>query len=328
MIDYQTFRTGLQHQSTVASDSAGKLGLTHRNGLLFYLKTMTWGLGWVPALAALGGAVALWWDERRLVAVLVPAPVLFLIFMGLQGRYFGRWLMPILPILCLLGAYAVLELANWGGRRRPALRPTLVALAVVALCAQGLVHSVHSGLILSRADTRNLARAWLVAHVPASTKIVVEPVVPDEWAQDVGHPSPLTSNGNRWIKFSTSRSNIASDGSLVVGAGPIVNIEDYERTLRPDLIPAYEQAGFCWVITGSTQSGRSAVAPRQVPNAIAYYAALARTATVAYRASPFSGRENVPFDFDFTFDYYPLAYHRPGPVMTIYHLTGGACAGT
>ena len=36
--------------------------------------------------------------ERRLGWLLVPAPLLFLAFMGLQGRYFGRWLLPIFPI--------------------------------------------------------------------------------------------------------------------------------------------------------------------------------------------------------------------------------------
>ena len=34
----------------------------------------------------------------------------------------------------------------------------------------------------------------------------------------------------------------------------------------------------------------------------------------------------MKFNFDWTFDYYPLAYNRPGPVMTIYRLTGGQCA--
>jgi hypothetical protein len=33
----------------------------------------------------------------------------------------------------------------------------------------------------------------------------------------------------------------------------------------------------------------------------------------------------VPFNFDWSFDYYPLAYARPGPEMTVYRLTGGAC---
>ena len=82
--------------------------------------------------------------------------------------------------------------ADAAGRSRPR-----------ALCGQGLVYSLHIGQVLSRADTRNLARAWMVAHVPPRTKIVVEPVVPDGWAQDVGHPSPLTANGNRWVKYPT-----------------------------------------------------------------------------------------------------------------------------
>ena len=35
----------------------------------------------------------------------------------------------------------------------------------------------------------------------------------------------------------------------------------------------------------------------------------------------------MPFGFDWSFDYYPLAYHRPGPEMIVYRLHGGRCAG-
>ncbi len=326
LLDFSSFRGGLNHQSSVADEAAGKLGLTQTSGILYYLWTLTWGLGWVPAVAALGGAVALWRDERRLVALLVPAPIIFLIFMGVQARYFGRWLMPILPLLCVLGAYAMFEVVGLLSRRRQALRPTLAAVGVVALCAQAVVHSVHSGLILSRADTRNLTRTWLVAHVPARSKIVVEPVVPDGWAQDVGHPSPLTANGNRWLKFPTTRSPEARDGSLSAGAGPAINIEDYEHHLQPALVAAYAQGGYCWVISGSTQSGRAGVNPAQVPQAVAYYRRLDQDAQLAFESSPYgSGDHAVPFNFDYTFDYYPLAYHRPGPVMKVYRLSGGAC---
>ena len=69
----------------------------------------------MPALAALGGALTVWRTGARLGWLLVPAPLLFLAFMGLQGRYFGRWLLPIFPILCLLAAFFALQLA--GGAR-------------------------------------------------------------------------------------------------------------------------------------------------------------------------------------------------------------------
>jgi hypothetical protein len=324
VIDRDGFLEGLRHQSDASGDSTGKLGLTQDDGILYYLWSFGWGLGWVPLILAAGGAVRLWFDERRLLWMLVVPVVFFVIFMGLQSRYFGRWLMPAFPFVCILAAYGALELAAWGGRRKPLLRPTLVALAVVLVCAQGFVYSVHSGLVMSREDTRNLARDWMVAHVPTGSKIVVEPVVPDSWAQDIGNPSPLTTNGNRWLKFATSKSAIDPRTGRVGGA--VVNIEDYERILRPALIDSYERGGYCHVVVGSTQRGRAEADPKQVPNAIAYYAELARRADVVHRVSPYaSGEGPVKFNFDWTFDYYPRAFHRPGPEMTIYRLRGGRC---
>jgi hypothetical protein len=329
LLDFEAFRHGLNHQTSAADDALGKLGLTQESGTQYYLWTFTWGIGWVALAAAIGGAVWLWRDERRLMLVLAPAPILFVLFMGSQERFFGRWLMPVFPIVCLLAAYGVLELADQLGRRRPVLRPTLLVLGVIALCGQGLVYSLHIGLVLSRDDTRNMTRDWMVDHVPAGAKIVVEPVVPDGWAQDVGRPSPLTSNGNRWVKFPTSRSLVDPDtGEEVPPPGVVVNIEDYERTVTPSLIDVYERGGWCWVVTGSTQRGRAEAEPEVVPDAIAYYRELERRGDVVFHASPYrEGAGPVTFNFDWSFDYYPLSYHRPGPEMTVYRLRGGRCAG-
>jgi hypothetical protein len=368
ILDFHNFEQGIAHQSTVSSEAEGKLGAPHESGILYYLWSFTWGLGWVPALAALGGACSVWWRERRLGWVLVPAPLLYLAFMGAQGRYFGRWLLPIFPIVCLLAALFALQLAALAGRlimrafaagdargsRRGAGRPaptgsetaaparmrpkgpsaqppralsvTLTALVALALCAQGILYSVHSGLLLSRADTRNLTRAWMVAHVPAGTRIVVEPLVPDEWAQDVGHPTLSTSNGDRWIKWKSLVSVIDAAGALRPGEPHVVGIENYERTLSPALIPWYEHNGYCWIVSGYAESGRAFADPTQVPHAVAYYRALARQGEVVYRASPYRRRAHpVAFNFDWTFDYYPLAYARPGPEMIVYRLHGGGC---
>jgi hypothetical protein len=360
VFDYRSFHAELVHQSTLSAESQGKLGAPREGGVLYYLWSLTWGLGWVPALAALGGGVAVWRKEARLGWLLVPAPLLFFAFMGLQGRFFGRWLLPIFPILCLLAGFFALwlaaETARLIGRRRqpPAaegaaleghagevvgggrserrssrrLQHGLAGLLVVALLAQGLLYSVHSGLVLSRADTRNLTRAWLVANVPRGAPIVAEPVSPDEWAREVKPGTSTASNPYRWPKYPSLLSRISPDGALAGSATPLrkIGIEDYERTLSPALIGYYERNGYCWVVSGSTQSGRAFADPKAVPQAIAYYAALARAGEVVYRASPYShGRNRVAFDFDWSFDYYPLAYHRPGPEMTVYRLHGGRC---
>jgi hypothetical protein len=324
------------HQSSLSGEAQGKLGAPKDGGLPYYLWSLTWGLGWVPALAALGGAVTIWRTRPALAWMLVPAPLLFLAFMGLQGRYFGRWLLPIFPILCLLAAYfavRLLQAAVGSLERRAAGSPgarmlpaALAALVVLALLAQGLIYSVHSGLVLARADTRNLTREWMLEHVPRGARIVVEPVAPDEWAREARTGTSTAENPRQWRKYPSMLARVSAAGTLESSTTE-VSIENYVRTLAPALIGYYEGHGYCWVISGSTQSGRAFADPGAVPHAIAYYAALARAGQVVYRASPYS-RDNGPvaFNFDWSFDYYPLAYSRPGPQMTVYRLHGGRCA--
>jgi 4-amino-4-deoxy-L-arabinose transferase-like glycosyltransferase len=353
LLDFQRFHSELVHQSSLSEEAQGKLGAPRQGGLLYYLWSFTWGLGWVPVLAAFAGALALCRRRPRIAWLLVPAPILFLAFMGLQDRYFGRWLLPIFPIACLLAAYFVFLLfelligressdvrqGSGGARERSTVvgdggvirekgRPAraragmvLGALMVVLLLAQGLLYSVHNDFVLARADTRNLTRSWMVAHVPPGTRIVLEPVVLDSWLRE-------GAGGKRWRKYVSLESVIASDGTLSPQTAHLVALENYETTLAPSLIGWYERQGYCWVITGSTESGRAFADPSAAPLAVAYYHALAAQAEVAYRASPYSPSGNPSgFNFDWSFDYYPLSFHRPGPQMTVYRLRGGRCSG-
>jgi Dolichyl-phosphate-mannose-protein mannosyltransferase len=350
LLDYASFHRELVHQSTLSAESQGKLGAPHDGGFAYYLWTLTWGLGWLPAIAALGGAIVVWRRGARFGWMLVPAPLLFLAFMGLQGRYFGRWLLPVFPLLCLLAAVFVLwsaaalaDLAaraasarrgapdearppSGSGRRNGRLGAVLAVLLAAAVLAQGLVFSVHSGLVLSRADTRNLTRQWMLANVPAGSKIVAEPVSPDEWAREVRPGHSTATDAYRWHKYPSLLSRISPSGALLEHGFRIVGIENYERTLSPALLANYRAHGYCYVVSGSTQSGRAFAGGAGAPLAIAYYRALRRQAEVVFRSSPYArDRGPVSFGFDWSFDYYPLAYHRPGPNMTVYRLHGGRC---
>ncbi len=348
LLDYGRFHGELAHQSTLSAEAQGKLGAPKEGGLMYYLWSFTWGLGWAPSLAALGGAVVVWRHDRRVGWLLVPAAAMFLAFMGTEGRYFGRWLLPIFPIACLLGAYFIVRLAVLSRRmlagRTPraagtaggegaqgrtgsaALRIALPGLLVAAVLAQGLLYSVHSGIVLSRADTRNLTRAWMLGHIPAGAKIVAEPVEPEEWAREVEPGSSTRTNPYRWRLYPALYLRVTPTGAIAPAYIREVGIENYETTLYPALIDFYERQGYCWVLTGSTESGRAFADPRAVSHALAYYRALGEQGEVVYRSSPYaSGRRPVAFNFDWSFDYYPLAYSRPGPAMTIYRLRGGRC---
>ena len=302
--DWSAFTNGIAHQSSQSSTGAGKLGLTG-SGIVYYLWSATWGVGWAPSLAALGGATWLARADRPAFFLLVPALVAFLVFMGLEDRYFGRYLMAVIPMMCLLGAYAATALAD----ALPRTREPALALLAAGLCAQGAIDSVHSGVVNSRADTRTQTLAWLDAHVPARTRMVIEPIAPAAWSR-------------RWAGYPIfARTRRRADGRLALVRHSQVSLENYERTLSPALVSLYRRSRYCWVVTGSTEQGRALVTPAAVPAAIGYYRALAAQGTAVFTASPYPrGAAPINFNFDWSFDYYPSAYARPGPLVVVYRL--------
>jgi hypothetical protein len=151
----------------------------------------------------------------------------------------------------------------------------------------------------------------MLANIPAGAKIVMEPIAPDAFA-------------DRWVKRDVSHYRITPSGRKV----PVhdFKIEDYEPSLRPDLIPAYTREGFCWVISGSIMSGRPEVRPEVAPAALRYYAALRRDADTVFTVSPMRAGHPLPeFSFDDSYNWRPLSYARPGPRIVVYRLHGDRC---
>ncbi len=329
LLHFSAFASGVSSQASLAAGQEPvKLGTTQGSGITYYMWVFTWGLGWGPAFAAIGGAVLLLARKKAALAlVMLPAPIAFVVFMGVQQRFFGRWLMPIFPIAALVGAYGAVELARWlaSARRVPAaLAGTVMA---VLLLAQSVVAVLHDDAVLSRPDTRALTRAWMVQNIPAGAKVVIEPVVPVDWTADIGISLPQTATGERWLPFATSLSDLDASGQpLPGGQQRYVAIDQYERALFPALLRQYVSTGYCWLVLGSLQAGRAFAQPQDAPGAIAYYTALGASARLVYDISPFSpGAHAVPFGFDWSIDYYPRQYRLPGPEMSVYRLSGGKC---
>ncbi len=268
VLDFSAFHAGLTTQQALAGGSdPQKLGTTAASGTAFYIWTFTWGLGWAPSIAAVVGSVVLVVRRRlALAAVLLPAPIAFIVFMGDQQRYFGRWLMPVFPIVAVLAAYGTVEAARWLIRARR--MPVLVAAGAVTIVmlGQSLAAVIHNDAVLSHPDTRNLTRAWMVGHVPAGARVVVEPVVSSDWGQDIGRSLQWTATGARWQLWNPYVTDVDSGGNhLPAGQHRYVAIDEYERTLRPELLQEYVNGGYCWVVIGSLQAGRSFAQPKIAP---------------------------------------------------------------
>ena len=100
----------LRDQAEVAADQP-KPG-QESGGVSYYLDSLTWGLGWAAALAALVGAVL---ELRRDLVrglMLIAVPLALFVYLSAQSRYFGRWLLPAYPALAMLAAAAIGQAAE------------------------------------------------------------------------------------------------------------------------------------------------------------------------------------------------------------------------
>jgi hypothetical protein len=260
-------------------------------------------------LAVAGGIALLVKGRRREAIVLGSLIVLYWLYMGSQNRFYARWMLPLYPALAILAAYACTLLA----RRR-----VLFAAVVGVTLASAAIPTIRNAIVLGREDTRTETRRWLVANVPAGTKVVFEPIAPSEWYGVTPGGGPKADPARRWERFQRDAALIAVLGLDFRGARYPADFQSYERTLEPRLINVYRRAGACWVVTGSTQYGRARVEPDRVPEAIEYYRALRREADVVFRTSP---AEDLPrYQVDRSFNYADAAYERPGPEMIVYRL--------
>ncbi len=328
LVNFSQFRADLRGQADVTAN-VPKPG-QESGGFSYYLDSLTWGLGWAAALAALAGAVI---ELRRNLVrglVLVAMPAALFVYLSVQSRYFGRWLLPAYPVLAMLAAVAVVRLAELV----PA-RPTVRAAAVAGLAALVLVQpvaaDVRTGMVLGREDTRVEARDWLVSRYPAELRISIEPAVPlryyrsnpsgvdppwlrrcparDDWTEP-GWSYPAPGGGRSCARFKPGQFALPDGG---------VRASAYHYVLSPGVIDDYRFYGYCFVMTFGLVRERVLDTGRR--QAAAYYRRLERESRVVRTFSPYDpGSHGVPFSFDLSYNYEPASYERPGPVTTIYRL--------
>ena len=308
-------------QQAQAAGQIEKLGQAQEGGFSYYFHTLGWGFGWAAVAAAVAGAVIQLRRDFVRGLMLVSFPIVLYAYMSIQTRYFGRWLLMMYPVLALFAAIAVVHLCSWvagrlsgrlEGRRWAWAVPGVLAAVLTALILiQPVAADVRTSEVLGRVDTRQLARDWLVTHYPRSLRIVIEPAVQTDYFL---LPPGQRNGGRQFVQGFVRDLRRQQKIDAPLGADTT-----YAATLTPSNIDAYRSAGFCLVMTNSLTRGRAENA--QVPKALAYYQRLERESDHILHISPFKpGRAPVPLHFDFSYNYYPTAYYRPGGIVDVYRL--------
>lgn len=308
LLDFHRFLADVREQ---ARESAGvhKLGRGHEPGWLTGARTLTYGLGWAPLVAAGAGALVALRTHRGELLLLAPVTLVVFAFLGGEAQVYARWLLPLYPPLVMLAGFgaatvagalarALSALAAAAGPRRVrvggGLAVALTAVLGAGLSAQGLASSIHVDRVLSRTDTRLEMRRWLFAHLRAGSEVVVEPFLPLGYLRGV-------------------------DGKPRVVQFPVLPRERYPAFLSPGFLDLYRSWGFCWVVSASSSRDRGVI--ERFPGAIDYYRRLDAGSRSVASFSPYRrGARPVPFDFDLSFDNIPEAVQRPGPLIEVRRL--------
>ena len=181
LIDIPGFLNGVASEAFhYASGHAGFAGQPGWPQLLFYARHLAHEFGLAGlALSALGVSVYAAADWRR-AAVLASFPAALLWLLASQRVHFTRNVLSLHPLVALFMAVGLITLHGWvvglAARRgwfRPSRKGTagVIAALVLVMAAVPWWHAADE--LRDGTDSRNLAQAWLEAHVPPDWTIVV-----------------------------------------------------------------------------------------------------------------------------------------------------------
>lgn len=180
LLSWQRFAADVLEQSRMVRQ-AGLYPYTHQYSgaprLLYEVRELVlWGMGPLLGVTALAGLVQRLGRRTRATEWLLLAWVIpFLLVNASFEIKYPRYLLPLVPLLCLWGAVLLARLVERGRHGRAARAIVLGGTALYALAFSS---------IYTREHTVRQASAWFYDHVPAGTRVAIQ-----EW--DEGFPFHL-----------------------------------------------------------------------------------------------------------------------------------------
>ena len=194
VLDWALFTNHFKFQ---LSHLSGGHGIDLGIGGIYHLRhTLPKGLGWPTFMAGvIGGGWALRRHPRR-TAVLLAFPVLFYLSTLTSRTLFLRYMLPVIPFLCLTAGW---WLVQWAPRPGRWWKWSGVA-AVLFVASVSVADVVATNHRLSLADTRTQAANWLGQEVAGGASTVFQTGARWGWIQ-----LPLTTDSLEVLRGAAAR---------------------------------------------------------------------------------------------------------------------------
>ena len=163
LLDYRSFAEGLAFDVTHLSSGHGAdLGV----GWIYHLKrSLPNGVSAPILVAAILGTIPMVRCRGRAALVVGAFCAAFYAAIANGHTVFFRYVLPLVPPICLSAAVAVRYGGEWLARHTHLSRGVIAGVVTASIGVPALVSSAWLDVLLARTDTRVIAGRWLAAHV-------------------------------------------------------------------------------------------------------------------------------------------------------------------
>jgi hypothetical protein len=169
LLDFHLFAADLRFD--FAHLSGGQVLNAGRGWSYHLTHSLPYGVGVPTCIAAVAGIVPMLRHYRRRAFVIVAFSAAFYAWIGSGETVFFRYILPLVPIVCLAAAVAVRHAAPWLASHTRLSSQTTLALLTVLVAGPALVNSAWLDILLARTDTRVLAGRWLAPRLKAEESL-------------------------------------------------------------------------------------------------------------------------------------------------------------
>ena len=181
IVNFDVFVASIIGKFVSSSDSTiqdavavGSGGLTDRDLFEFYVGKIKEGMGlpaFVLSLAGLGYGI---WSRKYADIILISFA--FFMFLAISVTsdahyFFPRYVLPVLPVLAILGGRILSDVFEGAGGIKVA---AVKALILIIICSAPAYSIVRNDYLMTQTDTRALAKEWIDENVSIGSVVLIE----------------------------------------------------------------------------------------------------------------------------------------------------------